>query len=70
MVFYMIRRLNPSQLITIIFVIVINLVGGYILNTILLKSILLSIIIVIYMIIIEIAGLLIWNRMIRKKEGP
>lgn len=70
MVFYMIKRLNPNLLIALIFVIVINLVGGYILNKILLKSTLLSIIIVIYMIIVEITGLLIWNRMMRKKEGP
>ncbi len=65
----MTNRMKLNFLITMVFVLVINLIGGYILNHILLKSLLLTMIVVTYMVIVEIIGLLIWTRFLIKRNG-
>jgi len=57
--------MNLNLLITVVFVLLINLIGGYILKLILLKTMLLSFIIVIYMIFVEIIGLLTWKKILK-----
>jgi len=59
------KRMNLNLLITVVFVLLINLIGGYILKLILLKTMLLSFIIVIYMIFVEIIGLLTWKKILK-----